>query len=94
VVATLGATKRPDQWMVGFALETEDQRLRALVKLEKKSCDLMVLNGPRGDEFRTQSGRDHRSPGNVIDALAGPKEEVARGILQVIQRRLIEPFRK
>ena len=93
VVATLGSTKRPDQWMVGFALETEDQRLRALVKLEKKSCDLMVLNGPEA----MNSGRnqveiiDHH--GNVIDALAGPKEEVARGILQVIQRRLIEPFR-
>jgi len=26
--------------------------------------------------------------------LAGPKEEVARGILQVIQRRLIEPYRE
>src|SRR6185369_8960587 len=44
VVATLGATKTR-QWLVGFALETEDHRLRALAKLEKKHCDLMVLNG-------------------------------------------------
>ena len=29
-----------------FALETEDQRFRATVKLEKKHCDLMVSNGP------------------------------------------------
>src|SRR5437773_951884 len=46
VMATLGATKRPGQWLVGFALETEDQRFRALTKLERKSCDLVVLNGP------------------------------------------------
>ena len=41
-----GATKRPGQWLVGFALETDDQRFRALTKLERKSCDLIVLNGP------------------------------------------------
>ena len=46
VVATLGAAKRSDQWVVGFALETEDQHFRAITKMERKSCDLMVLNGP------------------------------------------------
>ena len=50
VVATLGAEKHSNQWLVGFALETEDQRFRALTKLEKKSCDLMVLNGPAAME--------------------------------------------
>lgn len=94
VVATLGATKRPDQWIVGFALETEDQRLRALVKLEKKSCDLMVLNGPAAMNSRRNQVEIIDRHGSLIDALAGPKEEVARGILQVIQRRLIAPYRK
>lgn len=92
VVATLGATKRPDQWIVGFALETEDQRLRALVKLEKKSCDLMVLNGPAAMNSRRNQVEMIDRKGSLIDALAGPKEEVARGILHVIQRRLISPF--
>ena len=32
--------------MVAFALETEDQRLRAMQKLERKNCDLIVVNGP------------------------------------------------
>jgi phosphopantothenoylcysteine decarboxylase/phosphopantothenate--cysteine ligase len=94
VVATLGATKRPDQWIVGFALETEDQRLRALVKLEKKSCDLMVLNGPQAMNSRRNQVEIIDRRGSLIDALAGPKEEVARGILQVIQRRLIAPYQK
>src|SRR4051812_38078796 len=30
VMATLGAAKQPGQWLVGFALETDDQRFRAL----------------------------------------------------------------
>src|SRR6186997_870744 len=46
VVATLGA-KKGRRWVVGFALETEDHRLRALAKLEQKCCDLMVSNGPQ-----------------------------------------------
>ena len=46
VVATLGAEKQPHQWLVGFALETDDLHFRAITKLEKKRCDLIVLNGP------------------------------------------------
>jgi phosphopantothenoylcysteine decarboxylase/phosphopantothenate--cysteine ligase len=45
VVAMLGQSKGR-RWVVGFALETEDRRLRALAKLEQKCCDLMVSNGP------------------------------------------------
>src|SRR5262245_41493003 len=44
IVATLGAEKG-SRWVVGFALETEDHRLRALAKLERKCCDLIVSNG-------------------------------------------------
>jgi len=45
VVATLAERKGP-RWVVGFALETEDHRLRALAKLQRKHCDLVVSNGP------------------------------------------------
>src|SRR3990172_6243258 len=45
VVATLGQRKGR-RWVVGFALETLDHRLRALAKLERKHCDLVVSNGP------------------------------------------------
>ena len=64
VVATLGARKKAGQWVVGFALETEDHRFRALIKLEKKSCDLMVLNGPQAmhslDNHVELTGRSRR----------------------------------
>jgi len=46
ILAALSKIKRPDQWSVAFALETENGTDRALEKLKKKSCDLVVLNGP------------------------------------------------
>lgn len=90
VMATLGASKRPGQWLVGFALETDDQRYRALTKLEKKSCDLIVLNGPSAMDALDNRVEVLGKSGEVIAALAGTKESVARGILAVIQERLID----
>ncbi len=88
VVATLGA-KKTGQWLVGFALETEDHRLRALAKLEKKHCDLMVLNGPEAMHSLDNNVEIMDRDGNVIESLQGPKEDVARGIFAVIEQRLI-----
>jgi phosphopantothenoylcysteine decarboxylase/phosphopantothenate--cysteine ligase len=90
VVATLGATKT-HQWLVGFALETEDHRLRALAKLEKKHCDLMVLNGPQAMNSLENDVEIIDRDGRVIDAISGSKDDVARAIFRVIQNRLIDP---
>jgi phosphopantothenoylcysteine decarboxylase/phosphopantothenate--cysteine ligase len=90
VVAAL-AKVREAQWMVGFALDTEDLRLRSLAKLEKKSCDLMVSNGPQAMDSRDNDVEIIDREGNVVGAFAGSKESVARGILDVIQRRLVQP---
>jgi phosphopantothenoylcysteine decarboxylase/phosphopantothenate--cysteine ligase len=89
VMASLGATKTPGQWLVGFALETDDQRFRALVKLEKKSCDLIVLNGPAAMDSLDNQVEVLDATGNVIAAFEGNKEMVAKGILVVIGERLI-----
>ncbi len=88
VVATLGAEKQ-GQWLVGFALETDDHRLRALAKLEKKSCDLMVLNGPQAMRALDTDVEIIDRAGQVVERLAGSKEEVAKGIVRVIAQRLI-----
>ncbi len=89
VVATLGAEKR-GQWLVGFALETDDHRLRALAKLEKKSCDLMVLNGPEAMHAVSTQVEVLDPSGSVVQAFTGTKEAVAEGIFAVIQARLID----
>jgi phosphopantothenoylcysteine decarboxylase/phosphopantothenate--cysteine ligase len=93
VVATLGQEKRPGQWVVGFALETDDQRFRAITKLEKKCCDLIVLNGPAAMHAEDNMVEVLDRTGRVVASLQGHKDDVARGILQVIQQTLIAPDR-
>lgn len=44
IAAALGAIKRPDQKMVGFALETDHEAANAQGKLERKNLDFIVLN--------------------------------------------------
>jgi len=90
VMATLGGTKRSGQWLVGFALETDDQRFRALTKLERKSCDLIVLNGPAAMDAADNQVEVLDRTGAVVASLAGSKILVARGILQTIGERLIK----
>ena len=89
VMATLGAAKRPGQWLVGFALETDDQHFKALTKLEKKSCDLIVLNDPSAIDSTDNQVEVLDRTGQVVAQLSGSKETVARGILSAIAQRLI-----
>ncbi len=90
IVATLAAAKKSQQWLVGFALETQDQRFRAITKMQKKSCDLMVVNGPQAMDSSDNDveilGRD----GTVIDSVRGPKNLVADRLMAVIQAKLIQ----
>lgn len=88
VVATLGAEKG-DRWVVGFALETEDHRLRALAKLERKHCDLMVSNGVEAMDSHENSVEILAPDGEVLCSAEGSKFSVAEQILAVIQQRLI-----
>ncbi len=89
VVATLGQNKRGDQWVVGFALETEDRNFRAIVKLERKHCDLMVSNGPAAIDAADNEVELLDPRGEVIEAIRGTKEHVARRLLSQINDRLI-----
>ena len=44
ILATLAATKRPGQYVVGFAAETDDVLMNAHAKLQKKNADMIVAN--------------------------------------------------
>jgi len=91
IVATLGRRKRPDQWVVGFALETEDAHFRAVSKLHKKCCDLVVLNGADAMNSQTNSIDLIDPAGDVIASFAGAKSQVSNQVFGEIQNRLIEP---
>jgi phosphopantothenoylcysteine decarboxylase/phosphopantothenate--cysteine ligase len=90
IVANLGAGKRPTQWIVGFALETTDRRIRAQLKLEKKSCDLIVLNGPQAIDAETNVVEVMNRSGQIVRQLDGPKALVAQGIFDIVQSQLID----
>lgn len=89
VVATLGQTKRDDQWVVGFALETDDRRFRATVKLEKKHCDMIISNGPIAMDSDVNDVELLDTAGEVIARVEGTKQKVADVLMTEIDRRLI-----
>lgn len=86
IVATVAANKRQDQWVVGFALETEDQRFRAIVKMQRKCCDLMVSNGPSAIDSELNDVEIIAAGGTTICKVAGSKSQVADAIVQAIDR--------
>lgn len=47
ILATLGAQKKSDQLLVGFALETQNELENAQGKLARKNLDFIVLNSMR-----------------------------------------------
>ena len=88
VVALMGSIKE-SQWIVAFALETEDQRMRALQKLERKSADLIVLNGPGAIHAPDTELEVIDPSGNVLAAISGDKPAAARALFAVIEEQLI-----
>ena len=59
IAADLGLRKRDDQWLVGFALETDNALDNARGKLHRKHLDLIVLNSlsDAGAGFNTDTNR-------------------------------------
>lgn len=47
IARTLGESKRSDQKLIGFALETNDEKKNALHKMERKHLDAIILNSLR-----------------------------------------------
>lgn len=59
ILASLGKLKKENQLLVGFALETENEEMYAMEKLQKKNLDLIVLNSlnDKGAGFKTSTNK-------------------------------------
>jgi phosphopantothenoylcysteine decarboxylase/phosphopantothenate--cysteine ligase len=88
IVATLGSIKQ-SQWMVAFALETEDVRMRAMQKLERKNCDLIVVNGPAAIHAADTQVEIIDRAGNCVVQITGSKDMVGKEIFRVLEQCLI-----
>ena len=88
IVATLGAEKK-NRWVVGFARETDDHRFRAITKLERKNCDLIILNEPTAMDSKDNHIQMLNCDGDVVLTTTGRKMEIAKEIFAVIDSHLI-----
>lgn len=80
VLAELGATKG-SRWVIGFALEAENARERALQKLRAKNCDRIVLNGPSAIGSPTNEVELLGPNGQSEAHWSGTKSEVAAQLI-------------
>lgn len=91
ILASLGEIKE-DKFLVGFALETENEIENAKTKLKKKNLDLIVLNSlnDKGAGFKTDTNKVTfiSKDNKVIPFQVKPKKEVATDILQYIIKQL------
>ena len=83
-----GENKNGGQFLVGFALETENEDVNALKKLKTKNADLLVLNSlqDEGAGFGTNTNKiaifDKRGEKKTFPLMK--KSEVAREIVNAI----------
>jgi len=92
ILKTLGGLKKAGQVLVGFALETQDEKTYALDKLKAKNADLIVLNSlnDEGAAFGydtnkiTIFGKDGRELAYELK----PKQQVAKDIVDQVVKLL------
>ncbi|MEQ9423456.1 MAG: bifunctional phosphopantothenoylcysteine decarboxylase/phosphopantothenate--cysteine ligase CoaBC [Cyclobacteriaceae bacterium] len=93
IALELGKMKKEDQFNVGFALETENEKSNAQEKLKKKNFDMIVLNSlnDQGAGFSTDTNKISIIDKNniVTDFELKDKNEVARDILKAIISRYV-----
>ena len=71
ILSALAVSKTPQQTIVGFALETDDELANAQKKLQNKNADIIVLNSLKDPDsgFRTDTNKI-----TIIDRKGGIRE--------------------
>lgn len=92
IAATLGASKRPGQLLVGFALETDNEEAHAIDKINRKNLDAICLNSLRdpGAGFAVDTNKVTilTADGRSIPGELKSKREVAADIVDFISETL------
>ncbi len=88
ILAELGKMKKKNQFLVGFALETDNETKNAIKKLHNKNLDFIVLNSLKdegaGFGYETNKITIINSSEEIIEYDVKPKTEVARDIVKMI----------
>lgn len=92
ILGSLGCTKQKGQVLVGFSLETHDEKTNALKKLHSKNLEMIVLNSlnDKGAGFKSDTNKitilDKNN--NCIEFELKSKQEVAEDILNHVETLL------
>ncbi len=88
IAAALGKMKKPQQTLIGFALETHNEEQNAAQKLQKKNLDFIVLNSLKNENscfsYDTNQISILERQGNKIDFPLKSKTEVAEDIVDLL----------
>ncbi len=88
IAAAVGKVKRNDQFMVGFALETNDEEVHALDKMKRKNLDFIVMNSLRdkgaGFGYDTNKVTYLFADGRKMEGELKSKKEVGREIADLV----------
>jgi phosphopantothenoylcysteine decarboxylase/phosphopantothenate--cysteine ligase len=88
ILKSLGERKKDHQRLVGFALETDNEKAHALKKLESKNADMIVLNSlnDKGAGFGHDTNKitifDRK--GNEYSFGTRSKKQVAKDIVNTL----------
>jgi phosphopantothenoylcysteine decarboxylase/phosphopantothenate--cysteine ligase len=92
IAATLGKSKRANQIIIGFALETNNEMENAQDKLERKNFDLIVLNSLQDQQagfgFDTNKITTIDKNGNINVFPLKSKQELAQDIVELAKIQL------
>jgi phosphopantothenoylcysteine decarboxylase/phosphopantothenate--cysteine ligase len=91
ILAQLSASRRSDQWVLGFAAESEDHLAHALAKLRNKNLDAVLVNAVQdgqafGAQVNTLTPITAQGPQAAMGPL--PKDQLARAVVQWWAQRL------
>ena len=88
ILAWLGENKKPDQILIGFAMETEYLVENAAKKLNKKNADWIIANSlsTEGAGFEVDTNHVHLISKDSETEFSGTKQEVAELVLGKIFR--------
>ena len=87
VLAELGRRKTEQQWITGFALESQNPRENALRKIKAKNCDFIVLNDTSAIGATENAVELINAAGQTKAAFSGPKHEIATQLVAWLTNR-------
>lgn len=93
IATTLGESKA-NRVLIGFAMEDHDHRRHAEIKLRRKRCDAIVLNGPQNVGGQRATVQILVAGGTWSGPISGSKRRIAGRIVRLAEQLTASARRK